>query len=138
MTPDEFEKTYTRGKVKLYTWLTKDRTRAKLSRRLHRNAQINLTAFEGTVPAQEVIVDFAEGKLNLVSVSIWNRADSAKISREEVKERFTNSGKAIGNVLGAKPRRRDANPNAGLLTEGYSWWSQKGGIALLEHNEGAT
>jgi len=137
MTPDEFEKTYTENDNKLYVWLTQDRSRAKLSRKLYGNAEINLTAFEGSVPAQEVIVDFAEGKLNLVSVSIFNRADSPEISTENFKERFTNTGKAMGKSFKTSPRRRDADSKSGLLTEGFSWYSQKIGFALLEHNEGA-
>lgn len=137
MTPDEFEKTFSENGNKLFLWLTQDKTRAKITRNLYGNAKIDLTAFEGGVPAQEAIVDFADGRLNLVSISIWNRADSGKISGEEFKERFTASGKAVGGILATKPRRRDADPNSGLLTAGYSWYSNKGGIALLEHNEDA-
>ena len=137
MTPDVFEETFTKDSNKLFRWLTSDRTRAKLTRDLYQNKKIDLTAFDGAVPVQEVIVDFADERLNLVSVSIWNRADSAKITGEEFMTRFTETGKALGKILGSKPRRRDADPNSGLLTEGYRWYSQKTGTALLEHNEGA-
>jgi len=137
MTPDEFEKVYSKDGNKLYVWLTQDRTRAKISRKLYGNAVIEMTAFEGSVPAQEAIVDFADGRLNLVSVSIFNRADSGDITVVELDLRFKNSGKAMGEILGVAPRRRDADPKSGLLTEGYSWYSQKKGLALLEHNDGA-
>lgn len=137
MTPDEFEKTFSKDKNKLYTWLTQGRTRAKLSRKLYRNAEIDLTAFEGQVPVQEVIADFAEGRLNLISVSIYNRADSGEISTEDFKERFQNTGKQVGKILAVAPRRREADFKNGLLTEGYSWYSRETGIGLLEHNEGA-
>lgn len=137
MTPDEFEKKYTENGNKLYVWLTEDKTRAKLSRKLYRNATINMTAFEGSVPTQEAIVDFADGKLNLVSISIFNRADSPDITGEDFKDRFTNTGKAVGKSLGVTPRRREADPNNGLLTEGFSWYSPTTGVGLLEHNEGA-
>ena len=137
LTPDEFEKTFSDATNKHYVWLTQDRTRAKISRKLYSNAEIDLNAFEGSVPAQEAIVDFADGRLNLVSVSIFNRADSPEITAEEFKERFTNTGKGVGKTLGVAPRRRDADPSSGLLTEGFSWYSQNKGTALLEHNEGA-
>ena len=137
MTPDIFEKTFTNDGNKLYVWLTQDHTRAKISRKLYGNVEIGLTAFEGSVPAQEAIVDFADGRLNLVSISIFNRADSGAITEEEFASRFTTIGKAMGKILDVSPRRREANPNGGLLTEGFSWVSKTGGIALLEHNEGA-
>jgi len=124
MTPDAFEKTYTESGKKLYVWLTADRTRAKISRKLYGNVEIDLTAFEGSVPAQEAIIDFAEGRLNLVTISIFNRADSPDITPDDFKDRFTNTGKAVGKALGAGPRRRDADSKSGLLTEGFSWYSQ--------------
>jgi hypothetical protein len=137
MTVDEFEKTFTSNGNKQYVWLTEDRTRAKLSRKLYGNAVMDLTAFDGQVPVQEVIVDFADGSLNLVSASIYNRADSGPIATEQFAERFKTAGKVMGEILVAKPQQRKADAKNGLLTEGYSWYSQATGVALLEHNEGA-
>lgn len=137
MTPDEFEKTFSKNGNKLFKWLTQDRTRAKLSRKLYANAEIDLRAFDGEVPAQEAIVDFAEGRLNLISISIFNRADSGSITLEDLKSRYQTSGKKVGEILEVAPRRREADSRKGLLTEGYSWYSRNTGIALLEHNEGA-
>jgi hypothetical protein len=137
MTTDDFEKTFTENNNKLYVWLTLDRTRAKLTRKLYGNAEIDLTAFDGKVPVQEVTVDFAEGRLNLISVSIYNRADSGQITREVFTERFKSAGKMVGEILVAKPQQRKADAKSGLLTEGYSWNSRETGVALLEYNEGA-
>ncbi len=138
MTPEEFDKAYSRGQNKLYRWLTADKTRAKLVPNLYGNARIDLTAFDGKVPVQEVIVDFAEGKLNLVSVSFYNRGDNGAISPEAFKERFMTIGKSMGEQLAIRPRVRTARPSNGLLTEGYVWSSNQIALALLEHNEGAT
>lgn len=137
MTPAEFEKTYTQGQNKLYRWLTADKTRAKLVPNIFNNAKINLTAFDGKVPVQEVIVDFADGKLNLVSASFYNRGDNGAISKDLFKERFMTIGKSLGDQLKLRPRQRTARPSNGLLTEGYMWSSQQLATALLEHNEGA-
>lgn len=137
LTPENFEKTFIYKENKLYTWLTKDRTRAKISRHLYHDAEIDLNAFEGTVPVQEAIVDFADGKLNLVTLSIYNRGDGGTISADDFSERFTATGKAVGKLMGIAPRKREADSRNGLLTEGFSWYSQKIGIALLEHNEAA-
>ncbi|MEP2775709.1 MAG: C39 family peptidase [Luteolibacter sp.] len=137
MTPDQFEKEFSAGKNSLVTWLTKDRTRAKLGRKKYRDAVIDLKIFGGEVPVEEAIVDFADGRLNMVSVSIYNRGDGGKISKEDFTSYFTAAGKAMGTKVGSKPRRKDADPNSGLLTAGYSWYSQQNGTALLEHNDKA-
>lgn len=137
MTPESFETQYTEEGNRHFVWLTADRTRAKLSRKLYGNVVIGLSAFEGKVPVQEAIVDFADGKLNLITLSIFNRGDAGDITKDDFAGRFTESGKAVGEALGTAPRRKDANPGAGLLTAGYSWYSSKTGIALLEHNEKA-
>lgn len=137
ITVDEFEKSFTSNGNKQYVWLTQDRTRAKLSRKLYGNVEMNLTAFDGQVPVQEVIVDFVDGQLNLISASIYNRADSGAITTEQFAERFKISGKVMGEILGAKPQQRKADAKNGLLTEGYFWYHKDTGVSLLEHNEGA-
>lgn len=137
MTPDDFEKQFTAEKNRLFVWLTADRSRAKLSRNLYRNREIKLTAFAGKVPTQEAIVDFADGKLNVVSLSMFNRGDEGDISPEVFKERFTAGGKAMSQALGTSPKAKKADSKSGLITAGYSWYSQKAGSALLEHNDEA-
>lgn len=137
MTPDEFEKKFMDGENPLYVWLTKDRTRAKIGKRLYGNAEINLTLFEGEVPVEEAIVDFSGGRLNLISISIYNRGDGKGISEDDFSARFTASGKAMAKLLAAKPSRKDADPRSGLMTAGYTWFSKTNGIALLEHNDKA-
>ncbi len=137
MTPDEFEKGFSSDGKMLFKWLTADRTRAMLIRSRYTNREIDLTAFSGEVPAQEVIVDFSEGRLNLVSVSIYNRADSGEITQEDFSARFTAAGKGVGKFLAVSPRKREADPKNGLLTEGFGWYSKENGTALLEHNEKA-
>jgi Peptidase_C39 like family len=137
MTVDDFEKTFSLDGKKQFTWLTKDRTRAKLSRKFFGVEAFELSAFEKQVPVQEVIVDFMDGKLNLVSVSIYNRADSGIITKEDFAERFKITGKLISETFAAKAQQRKADAKNGLLTEGYSWYVRETGVAFLEHNEGA-
>lgn len=137
MTADEFEKTFSKDGNKLFAWLTKERTRAKITRKLYGNMEIGMTAFGGEVRVQEAIVDFADGKLNLISMSVYNRADSGSITLEDLDARYKAAGKAVGTLLGTTPQRKTADKSSGLLTEGYSWYSQKTGTAVLEYNEGA-
>ena len=136
LTPEGFEKHFNAIRPELFRWITSDRTRAKLSRALYSNVTIDLSMFGGTVPVEEAVVDFSGGRLNMVTLSIFNRGDAGEIGEADFKNRYMTAGKAMGARLNAKPMVRAANRQQGLLTEGYSW-SSPAGIAMLEINEGA-
>ena len=136
LTPEGFEKHFDAIRPELFSWITSDRTRAKLSRALYSNVTIDLSMFGGTVPVEEAVVDFSGGRLNMVTLSIFNRGDAGEIGEVDFKNRYMTAGKAMGARLNAKPMVRAANRQQGLLTEGYSW-SSPAGIAMLEINEGA-
>jgi hypothetical protein len=136
LTPDGFEKHFDAIRPELFRWITSDRSRAKLSRALYSNVKIALSAFDGAVPVEEVVVDFAGGRLNMVTLSIFNRGDAGEINEADFKSRHMAVGKAMGLKLNAKPSSRPANRQQGLLTEGYAW-SSPSGLAILEINEGA-
>lgn len=136
MTPDQLEKEFGGKKGKTLRWLTSDRSRAKFSRHLYANAEIDLTLFDGGMPVEEAIVDFADGKLNLITLSIFNRGDGGEIAKEEFERRFKLCGTAVSKGLAAKPTVSKADKQQGLLAEGYRW-SAPTGTALLEYNEGA-
>jgi hypothetical protein len=137
LSPEAFETHYNSIRPGLFRWLTSDHSRAKFSRRLYSNATISLTAFDPAIPVEEAVVDFADGHLNLVTLSIYNRGDAANITSEEFKNRHMMAGKAMGAKLNAKPLPRPANRQQGLLTEGFGWESPLG-TAVLDCNEGAT
>lgn len=120
----------------LFEWLTSDKSRGRISRHLYSNVETDLTLFDGETPVEEIIVDFANGRLDLVTLSLFNRGDAAKITADEFDARFQSVGKHVGQALGVRPRRREAKAERGLLTEGFAWKSPSG-HALLEHNEGA-
>ncbi|MBK1789653.1 C39 family peptidase [Persicirhabdus sediminis] len=136
MTSEEFEQEFAKGKSKYYKWLTADKSRAKMNSITHSNGQIVLNLFDKKLKVEEVIVDFADDKLNLVTFSIYNRGDMGEISSDKLNEIYMLTGKSMGEALQCRPNQRKADPRNGLLTEGYSWNSPKG-IALLEYNEGA-
>lgn len=136
ITPDQLEKDFAGERGKNMKWLTKDRTRAKFSRTLYGNVEIDLTMFEGQMPVEEAVVDFVDGKVNLITVSIFNRGDGGDITKEDFEKRFKLSGAAISKNLVAKPSAFKADRTQGLLAEGYRWNSPNG-IAVLELNEGA-
>lgn len=137
LTPEAFEKHFNAQHVGLFRWLTKDHTRAKLSRTLYSNLEIKLSFLDENISVEEAIVDFSNGKLNLVTLSIFNRGDGGEITAEDFKNRQMVIGKAMSSRLASKAVARQANRQQGLLTEGFSWDSPAGG-ALLEANEGAS
>lgn len=136
MSPDEFENEFTNNKAKLFKWLTIDKTRAKLSRHHYSDAETNLTLFKEQLRVEEVIADFSNGKLNLVTFSIYNRGDSGSINNQTFKKHYMLCGKSISQKLKVRPSARKANKQQGLKTSGYSW-NSPAAIALLEYNEGA-
>jgi len=136
ITPDQLEKDFGGEKGKNMKWLTKDRTRAKFSRTLYGNVEIDLTMFEGQMPVEEAVVDFVNGKVNVITVSVFNRGDGGDITKAEFEKRFKLCGAAMSKNLQAKPSVSKADKTQGLLSEGYRWNSPHG-VAVLEYNEGA-
>ncbi|MGJ8726529.1 MAG: C39 family peptidase [Roseibacillus sp.] len=136
LTPKDLAKAFHEDDKFGLVWLTKDKTRAKLSRYRFTNIEIDLSLFEKKVPVDEVVVDFEKGRVSVVSLSLFSRGDSARISTKDFKERFLICGKEVGSILGTKPQTRKANAKQGMPIEGYFWESKKG-LALLTHNEGA-
>lgn len=137
LTPEAFEKHFNSQQEGLFRWLTKDRTRAKLSRTLYSNIEIKLSFLDENIPVEEAIVDFSNGKLNLVTLSIFNRGDGGEIKLADFKNRQLVIGKAMSSRFATKAAVRQPNRQQGLLTEGFSW-NSPAGSALLEANEGAS
>lgn len=121
----------------LFAWMTTNRERAVFMRQPFSNVRIDFSLFGGAVPAEEVVVDFIDGKLNGISFSLYNRGDSGDIKTDEFQARFKLCGQKMGELLQARPSARKANPTQGLLLEGWAWISPKG-MALLEQNPEAT
>lgn len=136
LTPKDLASAFHEDEDFAFVWLTKDQTRAKLSRYRYSNLKIDLTLFEKSVPVDEVVVDFENGKVSVVSLSLFSRGDSASISSKDFKDRFLTCGKEVGSILDTKPQTRKADAKQGMPIEGYFWESKKG-LALLTHNEGA-
>jgi hypothetical protein len=137
LTPDELEEQFNEKENFGFVWLTEDRSRAKLSRYRYSNLTIDLSLYEGAVPVDEVTVDFEDGKLSVVSLSLYNRGDAPEpISADEFNDRFVTCGKKIGAALDARPQAREADSQQGLPIEGY-FWDSRISLALLTHNEGA-
>lgn len=137
MTVGEFVETYTKAGVEQFQWLTANRARAKFATHLRGENDSELRAFSSKTTVSEAIVDFADGRVNLVTLSIFNRGDEGSIPVEDFRGRFEGAQQAMSAVFQVRPRSRRADPTDGLVTEGQSWYSRKKGFALLEYNENA-
>lgn len=135
LTPEAFEQHFNANHKGFFRWLTKDRSRAKLSRTLYSNREIKLSFLDEGIPVEEAVVDFSNGKLNLITLSIFNRGDGASITSEDFKNRQMAIGKAMSSRLSARAIAVQANRQQGLVTEGYGWDGPLG-TGLLEANEG--
>jgi len=137
LTPDAVEKMFPTAKGMKknphFKWLTSDHSRAHFTRRPYSNVTVDLTFFDGSVGVEEAIIDFKDGKLLGLTVSILNRGDSTKEDIRDFDRRLKISGKKIGEILAIRPTRRESRPAQGFLTEGWIWLSGKG-LAVLEYN----
>lgn len=146
LTPDAIEKMFEKGSLSqnpYFEWLTEDRSRAIFKRKPASNVDVDLTLLGGTVPIEEMIVDFREGAFLGITISIYNRGDSGtigageeSISSEDFTARRNALGRHLGEQLLARPLERKGNMKRGILTSGYTWISARG-MAVIEYNPSA-
>lgn len=139
ITPDDLEKQFEQGdwtQNPYFKWLTEDRSRAVFQRKDLGNLKVDLTLIQGTVPIEEMIVDFENGALLGVTISVFNRGDGGAIPLSDFEARKQALGRHLGSQLDVRPTRRKAKPTQGLLTDGFLWISARG-KAVLEHNHEA-
>ncbi len=136
LTPDDLPKLFKKGKFKrnpYFKYLRKDKTRAIFQAKNYPGFKVELSIMKGTVPVNEAIIDFKDGKFLGVTFSIFNRGDGGKISPSEYDRRLKIVGKQIGQTLAIRPTTKVAKPKQGMLTKGYVWISARG-KAVLESN----
>ncbi|MEO0414543.1 MAG: C39 family peptidase [Verrucomicrobiota bacterium] len=138
LTPDQIPEMYPKGnwnKNPHFEWLTEDKSRAIFKRHLGGGLEVDLTILDGTVPVQEAVLDFKDGKFLGVTFSIHNRGDGRSIESAEFSRRFKEVGRHLGTQLAARPQFRKGNERIGILSEGYIWMSARG-MAVLEYDLG--
>lgn len=139
LTPDDLEKRFEQGNWSqnpYFQWLTSDRSRAIFQKKDLSNLKVDLALLGGSIPVEEAVVDFKDGKFLGTTISLFNRGDGGSISVEEFNRRSKAMGRHLGEQLQARPVRREAKPTQGLLTTGWSWISARG-KAVLESNDKA-
>lgn len=139
LVPDDLETRYEQGswnRNPYFKWLTEDRSRAIFQRKDLGNLKVDLRLLGGSVPVEEMVVDFESGKFVGITVSIYNRGDGGAIAQEEFLRRRDAMGRHLGQQLQISPAVRDAKPTQGVLAKGHSWISARG-KAVLETNHDA-
>ncbi len=136
ITPDDLAEEFSGKCGGSFRWLNRERTRAAFSRAGFSKTEIDFTLFDGKVPIQEAVVDFDNGRLNVVTISIYNRGDGGTIDLECFRKLYQDTGSAISRILEVRPTPLRADKRHGLLREGYQWNCQAG-LAVMEHDEGA-
>lgn len=139
LTPDRLDAAFATPKgveVKknpYFAWMTTSRDRAVFMKQPYTNLSIDMKLFGGELAAEEVVVDFLDGKLNGITFSLYNRGDSGEIGAEEFQRRLKLCGKKMSDLLQNRPNSRKSDSTQGLLSEGWTWVSPRG-MAILEHN----
>lgn len=119
-----------------FRWLTSDRSGARLSRRPFGNVSVDLRIFSGQLTADEALLEFKDGRVSSVTVSLFNRGDSGELDRAGFEARYKTAGRALGEWLKVSPREhRPASPTA-VKTTGWLWTTPDA-LALLECNSDA-
>ena len=139
-TPEEFEKKY-RPKTEQaqteppqFEWLNAEKSRARFSRKIFSNVDATLSLFAKSIPVEEAIVEFVQGRAARVTVSFYNRGDSGEIQRTEFSDRFKKVGQGLGQILKVAPTNQSAIASTAIKTVSWQWKSPIG-IAMLEHND---
>ncbi len=134
ITPEDLEKEFNNKQFNnnpYFQWLSESKNRAIFKRSPAANITVNLTILDGSIPLDELIVDFDNGKFLGVTISLFNRGDGGEISDTEFTRRFVETGKHLGIQLQTRPRKRKGNIRKGIMTDGYTWSSARGKAVLL-------
>ncbi|HSJ03958.1 MAG: hypothetical protein ACAI34_04820 [Verrucomicrobium sp.] len=136
LTPDKVEKKFAVTGMKdppYYQWLTADKAGVRFTRRPFGNVEVDLSLFNGTVPVEEAVVEFVNGKAAKVSVSLYNRGDSGEMERPAFEQRYKTAGVAMGKMLASRPTERKPNAQTAIKISGWLW-NSPAGLAALEYN----
>ncbi|MFZ4765649.1 MAG: C39 family peptidase [Roseimicrobium sp.] len=136
LTPDKLEADFAISGFKespFYQWLTADKSGVRFSKHPYSNINVDLNIFDGSVSADELVIEFTGGKATRASISLFNRGDSGEIARPEFERRFKSAGVSMGKLLGVRPTER--KPSAQTVVKISGWiWTGPTALASLEYN----
>lgn len=139
VTPDRVESTFAVGGVKdspYYQWLTKDRSGVRFSRKPYANVDVDLTVFNGSVPVDEAVLEFVNGRAARLTISLYNRGDGGQVSSTEFERRYKHAGVTLNKLMGVRPTERRPGNQTAVKISGWAW-NGPSALAALEYNTGA-
>lgn len=117
-----------------FQWLDAGKTRARFSRKLMPLNETRLTMFHNTLPVEEAVVEFVNGRVARATLSLYNRGDSGEMDQAKFNELFVQTGKSLGQVMKVAPKNTSAAVSS--ANKIVSWmWSTPQAVGMLEHND---
>lgn len=138
-TQADFEKLFTAAsqsseKTPSFQWLDAGKTRARFSRNLMPHNETRLTLFHNSLPVEEAVVEFVNGRAARATLSLYNRGDSGEMDASKFNELFVQAGKSLGQVMRVAPQNMSAAVSS--ANKIVSWmWTTPQAVAMLEHND---
>jgi hypothetical protein len=137
--PDDLEKVY---RVRIpdqkegaqFEWMDAAKTRARFSRKVNPGSITSLTLLAKEMEAQEAIVEFVNGRIARVTITLYNRRDSGAIEPSKFREKFIKAGQHLKQRLAMAPKNTSAAVGPDRKVVRWLWESPQC-LALIEHND---
>lgn len=125
MSSDQFEQTMSPAR---FQWLSEAKDQARFFGK-------GLSIWNGEVPLTEAIVEFHQGKVARLNLSIFNRGDSSEIagSRDQFEKQVARLRDTISAKLGVPGTERGKDKSSAVAAEGIMWIKQPSAY-LLEYS----
>ncbi|MDB6118669.1 MAG: hypothetical protein JWO08_2450 [Verrucomicrobiaceae bacterium] len=141
LTQDAFEESFkmtgaTFKQSPFYKWNTMAKDSLLLTRHVFSNTSTDLLLFDDAVNAEEALVEFRDGKVGKVTLTLLTRGNSGKAAKEKFDEVFLATGRALGGMFKVQPTKTVAAGKSVAKIQGYLW-STPHTLVLMEFNEEA-
>ncbi len=141
ITPDAFEAAMkmtgaTFKQTPFYKWNTTAKDSLLLTRHVFSNTSTDLLLFDDTVNAEEALVEFRNGKVGKVTLTLLTRGNSGPAAAENFKSVFLATGRALGSMFKVQPTKTVPAGKTVAKIQGYLW-STPHTLALMEFNDEA-
>ncbi len=139
-TPDVFEKKYRpkaasqQAESPQFEWLNMEKSRARFMRKISTNVDLVLTLFGKTVPVEEAVVEFVDGRATRATISFYSQSTLKGVQLTDFTNTFRTVGANLGRILNVSPSNLSASVGQTIKTVRWGWKTAQG-IALLEHND---
>ena len=118
-----------------FKWSTAAHDSARFSKDLFSNTKTDVLLFNGTVSAEEVNIDFINGRASRLIVTLLTRGNNKDkaLTSEDFDRVYKSTGRALGTMLGVRPTHSTPSGKSVIKTDGYLWTTPHT-LALLEFN----